>query len=183
MQVHAAHAEPKPASITTQYRQWLASMGDAQRSNRDAHEEHEAREQQRKEAITAFSEKLRTTILNGGKVSEFWKAAGPAGSTTASVQQPATTDEPPATTAAPDMARLATTAAAEDMVEFVDQVYSEATAALTTATQPAASASTVPSAAPEPSPSAQAGPKVRPEQRKLAALVLAQWMALHCQRF
>lgn len=158
-------------------------MGDAQRSNRDAHEEHEAREQQRKEAITAFSEKLRTTILNGGKVSEFWKAAGPAGSTTASVQQPATTDEPPATTAAPDMARLATTAAAEDMVEFVDQVYSEATAALTTATQPAASASTVPSAAPEPSPSAQAGPKVRPEQRKLAALVLAQWMALHCQRF
>ncbi|GAX74503.1 hypothetical protein CEUSTIGMA_g1952.t1 [Chlamydomonas eustigma] len=73
--VHVSSEDKDSPHSNFHYKRWLKELEITQQQMKD-HEVHAAEMQvSKKQAIASFSEKLRTAVLNGEKVSTFWKAA------------------------------------------------------------------------------------------------------------
>lgn len=129
--VTVAEVREKPPGINVHHRQWVKELDQTMRDHREEAQQAAQQAKEHEQAISQFSEKLRTAILKGHDVS-FWKHArktsrsaedGEAGSgsesnTGASKAGTSGTASQPAITAPTD----------EEIRKFVDEVYQEAVA-------------------------------------------------------
>lgn len=134
MQVMVSEVTPKPPGINHKHRQWVKQLDQTMTMVRDEQEKQAAAVKEKEESLRGFATKLRSAILNGEDVT-FWKHSTQV--KTEKQNAAATNSQPATTTAATTSPPSVPTD--QDIQAFVDSVYREAVAKVSTS-QPAVAA-------------------------------------------